>query len=328
MTTTLLGQTPERRSRLTSGTLARITAAATLALIFTGGLVTSTGSGLAVPDWPLSFGTFFPEMKGGVLFEHGHRMVAGAVALLTLALAVWVFRREPRRGVRRLALGALVAVVAQALLGGATVLMRLPLPVSVAHACLGQIFFCLTVALALCSGRAWREARPGALDAGRPSLRALTSWCVALVVGQLVLGATMRHMGAGLAIPDFPLAFGGLVPPRWSPGIAVHFLHRAGALAASAAVLWLVARIESRHAHEPGLRRPARLLSALIVAQVGLGALTIWTGRAVTPTTLHVATGAATLGACVALLLRARRLLTAPERCARGVRLAGREAVA
>src|SRR3989338_3837872 len=116
---------------------------ATLFLIFVGGLVTSTGSGLSVPDWPLSYGTLFPPMVGGIRFEHTHRLIAGFVGLLTLALAVWSSRREPRRSLRRLGWIALAAVVAQAVLGGITVLQQLPLPVSVAHACLGQLFFCL-----------------------------------------------------------------------------------------------------------------------------------------------------------------------------------------
>jgi cytochrome c oxidase assembly protein subunit 15 len=295
--------------------LAVLTCAATLALIFTGGLVTSTGSGLAVPDWPLSFGQLFPEMAGGVLFEHGHRMVAGSVALLTLLLAAWVVRREPRRGVRRLAVAALAAVAAQAVLGGVTVLMRLPVAVSVSHACLAQAFFCLTVALAIVTGRSW-EMRPVERAAGtRPSpLFALCVACTAVVFAQLAIGATMRHMGAGLAIPDFPLSFGALLPPRWEAAILVNFLHRAGALLVTFVTLWVAARIETcRDADGALLRRPARLLAALVAIQVTLGALTVWSGRAVVPTTLHVAVGAAILGTCVALALRVWQA-AAPEK--------------
>lgn len=308
--------------------LAALTAAATLALIFTGGLVTSTGSGLAVPDWPLSFGRFFPPMVGGVLFEHGHRLVAGSVALLTLALGVWILRREPRRPVRRLAAAALAAVLLQAALGGLTVLLRLPLAVSVAHACLAQIFFCLTVALAAASGPAASGRGPRLPDGGRPSLRALAAACAGAVFAQLVLGAAMRHMGAGLAIPDFPLAFGGLVPSEWTAPVLVHYLHRAGALAVTGTALWLVARIESRHAGEPALRRPGRLLAGLVVAQVALGALTVWSGRAVVPTTLHVTVGAAVLGASVLLALRAWRLVEPPAAAAPVAALARGEAAA
>src|SRR5499425_542003 len=143
--------------RSTSGLhrLAVATAVATFVLLFVGGLVTSTGSGLAVPDWPLSFGQVFPRMEGGVLFEHGHRLVASAVGLLTLVLALWLVVREPRPGVRALGLLALFAVVLQGVLGGVTVLYKLPLAVSVSHACLAQAFFCLTVALAVVTGPGW-----------------------------------------------------------------------------------------------------------------------------------------------------------------------------
>src|SRR6059036_568371 len=121
--------------------LAVVTAATTGVLLFVGGLVTSTGSGLAVPDWPLSFGQVFPPMVGGVLFEHGHRLAASAVGCLTLALALCTVLADTRPGVRALGLLALFAVILQGILGGVTVLYRLPVAVSVTHACLAQIFF-------------------------------------------------------------------------------------------------------------------------------------------------------------------------------------------
>src|SRR5437867_6086383 len=225
--------------RSTSGLhrLAVLTAAATLGLLFVGGLVTSTGSGLAVPDWPLSFGRVFPPMVGGVLFEHGHRLVAAAVGLLTVTLALWTVVREARPGVRALALLTLLAVVLQGVLGGVTVLYRLPLAVSVAHACLAQVFFCLTVALAVVTGREWMRPRV-CLGPERPALAVLAAATTAVVFVQVVLGALMRHMGAGLAIPDFPLALGRVIPPLVTPLIAVHFAHRLGALAVTGAVGW------------------------------------------------------------------------------------------
>src|SRR5262245_42148223 len=132
---------------------ARLTVGATLMLVFAGGLVTSTGSGLSVPDWPLSYGMLMPPMVGGVRFEHSHRMVATSVGFLTLVLAIWTARREPRRGVRSLAWGALAAVVAQGVLGGLTVIFLLPTPISVSHACLAQTFFCIVIALAYATSR-------------------------------------------------------------------------------------------------------------------------------------------------------------------------------
>src|SRR5216117_1856653 len=155
--------------------LAVVTAGATLMLLFVGGLVTSTGSGLAVPDWPLSFGQVFPPMVGGVLFEHGHRLAATAVGCLTVVLALWTVVGDARASVRALGLLALLAVVLQGLLGGITVLYKLPLAVSVTHACLAQTFFCLTVALAIVTGPAWSAPRPRRTPAGLAVLAGLTT---------------------------------------------------------------------------------------------------------------------------------------------------------
>ncbi len=285
--------------------LAVLTAAATLLLLLVGGLVTSTGSGLAVPDWPLSFGRFFPPMVGGVLFEHGHRMAATLVGCLTLVLAWSIVVRDPRPSVRALGLLAPLAVVVQGVLGGVTVLYKLPLAVSVAHACLGQIFFCLTVALAILTGAQWQARVPGASSA-LPAIAAATT---ALVFGQLLLGALVRHMGAGLAIPDFPLAFGGLVPPLESPYITVHFAHRIGALVVALAVVATAAVAGRCHRGDDRLVRPALLALALLVLQITLGGVTIWSRRAVPATTSHLVVGAALLATSLALTLRASRFV-------------------
>src|SRR5437899_11383751 len=149
--------------------LAAATATATFVLLFVGGLVTSTGSGLAVPDWPLSFGQVFPPRVGGVLFEHGHRLVATLVGCLTLLLALWLAIGEPRPMVRATGLLALFAVVLQGILGGVTVLYKLPLAVSVTHACLAQAFFCVAVAFALVTGPR-RDPPPAPLSADGSAL--------------------------------------------------------------------------------------------------------------------------------------------------------------
>src|SRR5262245_60441397 len=242
-----------------------LTAAATFLLLFAGGLVTSTGSGLAVPDWPLSFGQVFPPMVGGVLFEHGHRLVASTVGLLTTVLALWIVLREPRPGVRALGLLALLAVVLQGVLGGVTVLYKLPLAVSVTHACLAQVFFCLTVTLAVVTGPGWSRTPAVPVD---PALRTLAGATTGLVFVQVFLGALMRHMGAGLAIPDFPLAFGRILPPLVTPHITVHFAHRVGALVVTVAVGWTAARVLRRSAGMPPLRRGAYLALALLAVQL------------------------------------------------------------
>ena len=287
-----------------------LVAGATFLLVIAGGLVTSTGSGLAVPDWPLSFGQIFPKLEGGVLFEHGHRMVAATVGLLTVVLAAWTWRREPRRWVRRLGLAALGAVVLQGVLGGTTVLLRLPSSVSVAHAGLAQVFFCLTVALAVVTSAWWADAKPAsAPDAGAPTTRTLTLAAATVVYAQILLGAVVRHTGGGLVIPDFPLAYGRLWPEIASPLVAYQMAHRLGAVVVAAFALWSGVRVLARHADQPALRRPALALLALVAFQIFLGALTIWTRRAVIPTTAHVASGALLLVTTVVLTLRTHRAL-------------------
>ena len=285
--------------------LAVATAAATLVLIFVGGLVTSTGSGLSVPDWPLSYGMLMPPMVGGVFYEHTHRMVASLVGLLTLVLAVWTARAEARPGVRRLAWAALAAVVAQGVLGGLTVVYLLPTPVSVAHACLAQTFFCIVIALAYSTSREWLAPPPPTID--ESGVRGAALAAAVVVYGQLVIGAVMRHIGAGLAIPDFPLAFGRLVPPVASAPVLVHYAHRIGAVAVLLAVSFFFSR--ARRAGDPRFVRLAGALLGLVIAQIALGAATVLTAKAVTPTTLHVATGAAILGGCWLATLRSFRLL-------------------
>jgi heme a synthase len=284
---------------------ARITAASTFFLIFVGGLVTSTGSSLSVPDWPLSYGQLFPPMVGGIFYEHGHRMVAGTVAILTAALAFWTWRQEPRRPVRRLAAVALGAILLQAILGGVTVLLRLPTVVSVSHAALAQAFFCLVVALALTTSRGWLD--PMAWSAPDAGLHRLAVATTAAVYLQLLLGAVVRHTGAGLAIPDFPLAYGALVPPLDSFPVAIHFAHRVGALVVAALALATSARIARAHEDDDLLRRPALLLAALVGCQILLGGSIVWTRKAVLPTTAHVAVGAAILATSLVIALRTAR---------------------
>jgi cytochrome c oxidase assembly protein subunit 15 len=287
---------------------ALLVAVCTGVLVFAGGLVTSTGSGLAVPDWPLSYGEIMPPMVGNVRFEHGHRMVATAVGLLTIGLAGWLWRRDRRPAVRKLGIAALGAVVVQGLLGGLTVLLLLPAPISVAHAAVGQTFFCIVVSLALFTSPGWREPvrRPGEPAGGIP-IRTLALVTLATVYVQLVLGAAMRHTGAGLAIPDFPLAFGRIIPSFGAPGVAIHFAHRVGALLVAASAALTVARVLRNHRSEPALVRPAILLAALVVVQIVLGATTVWSRKAAIPTTLHVLNGALVLATSLVLVLRAHK---------------------
>ena len=283
---------------------------ATLLLIAIGASVTSTGSGLAVPDWPLSFGQVFPPMVGGVLYEHSHRMAAALVGMLTVTLMVVMVRWEPRSWVRWVSRTAVLAVVLQGLLGGITVLWLLPTAISVSHACLAQAFLCLTVTLAVSTGPSWRQRRGSRTEASQPGLAVIAGLSTGVIYIQLILGALMRHTGAGLAIPDFPLAFGRLVPPFDAPGVLIHFMHRVGAVAVTLCIGWVVARVVREHANELQLLWPAVTLGSLLLVQLTLGALTIWTGRAVLPVTAHVAVGAAVLATSLFLTLRSAQLLS------------------
>ena len=288
----------------------RLLVAATLLLLVAGGMVTSTGSGLAVPDWPTTYGqnmfTFpFGKMVGGIFYEHGHRLIASTVGLLTIGLVVWLWRVEPRRWVRRLGLAALGAVILQGVLGGITVLYFLPDGVSISHAGLAQIFFCLTVSLALFTSASWRSPATAPVDDAR--LRHRMAILTAAIYGQILLGATMRHTGAGLAIPDFPLSYGRLLPPVWTSAIAIHFAHRMGALIVTAGVIAMAGYIWSRHGHRRELVRPAWLLVLAVSLQVALGALVVLTGKQPLVNTLHLATGALVLATSLVILLRSYR---------------------
>jgi len=292
-----------------------VAAAATLVLVFVGGLVTSTGSAMAVPDWPLAFGRLIPRhWSAGVPFEYGHRVVAGTVTILTLVLALWTWLVEPRDWVRYTAFAAFGLVVVQAVLGGLTVLFDLPFAFAVAHAATGQAFFCVMVAMGLFTNPSWESMPTDArLPAGRARLWPLAAAAAALIYFQIIVGALMRHMHAGLAIPDFPLAFGRLVPPMFSIPIGVNFAHRCGAIIVTLMVIWTAARAIRTHGSEPALRRLAIGLLGLLAIQIGLGAAAVLSRRAVIPTTAHVAVGAAMLATCVTLMLRAIHLESAPR---------------
>ena len=300
---------------------ALLVAASTALLIFAGGLVTSTGSGLSVPDWPTTYGWFmltFPleKMVGGIFYEHSHRLIASGVGALIVVLAIWLWKSEPRAWVRRLGYVALGAVVTQGILGGITVLWFLPDAVSIAHAGLAQLVFCLTVSIALVTSPGWQRAYADGKDPRRSSLdktladdsrlRAIATVTTAAIYVQIIVGATMRHTGAGLAIPDFPWAFGRLIPPVWTGPIAIHFAHRVGAVIVTTLVLATIGHV-LYHRPRGELRRPSLLLAALVAIQVTLGALTVLSGKHYIINSLHVVTGALVLGTSLVLTLRAYR---------------------
>ncbi|HEV2022090.1 MAG TPA: COX15/CtaA family protein [Terriglobales bacterium] len=278
------------------------TAAATFLLLLAGALVTSNDAGLSVPDWPTSFGSLYrlPPMKGGILFEHGHRMVAETVGLLMIVLAIWTWRVDKRRWMRRLGFWALAGVIVQGILGGITVLFFLPPAVSTAHATLAQTFFVTIVAMALFTSRGWLETpRLELRDPGRPRImtRALVGLALASVYLQLILGAAFRHSALKL-LP-----------------------HLIMAAVVTVTVLWVVTRLLRNYGSLPQLRRPAQILLGLIVLQLSLGfgaylTRVEWGKDAPQPllamvvtTVAHVAVGALVLATTAWLALQVQRHL-------------------
>ncbi|MFM7215419.1 MAG: COX15/CtaA family protein [Verrucomicrobiota bacterium] len=370
---------------------ALLTALATLGLVCMGGLVTSKGVGMAVPDWPTSFGYNMFALPvnqwfhGGVFDEHTHRLWASSVGLLVVLLTRWMggsparkplamvgaleivagifllrigpeWRgggaflasigavvglaaaipglRIPAEGVLpRLAWAAFVLVQVQGLLGGLRVVLDKALVGHVTlgtlfglvHGCLGQTFFVLLGVIALLSSPWWARLPAHGDATGKSEVRGLllATGCVAL---QLVLGASMRHQHAGLAILDFPLAYG-----RWWPltdpesvarynqvrmdestvtavQIQLQMLHRLGAVAAVVAILTMSVRVGRRFGWASPLGRGVVVWSGIAFAQFTLGMLTIWTNKAADVATAHVAGGASLLLLGTALILTARRL--------------------
>jgi cytochrome c oxidase assembly protein subunit 15 len=319
---------------------ALVTTGATFPLIFLGGMVTSKHAGLSVPDWPNSYGynmfTFPPSRwVGPILFEHTHRLLGSLVGLLSIILTVIAFATERRRPVRWLAAAVLGAVIVQGILGGLRVVL-INLNLAMAHGCLAQICFCLAGILCVVTSRRWFAAAdtlvaPGSLWPKRLPLR-LAPLAVLCVIVQLVLGAIMRHEQAGLAIPDFPLSYGALLPPmsqsqldatfvQWSqqhPGLIpptlfqvwIHFAHRAWAVVVAAAVLGLAINVLLRHRRVAGgwLIGPAVAMIGLLVMQITLGIFTVLLGKPADVATAHLAVGALVLLSTVVLTTRIERL--------------------
>jgi len=271
----------------------------TLLLVVAGGLVTSNDAGLSVPDWPLSYGKLMPPMEGNIRYEHGHRMVATTVGLLTIGMSIWLWRVDHRRWVRRLGLIALAAVCVQGALGGMTVIFMLPKPVSISHACLAQLFFATTVALALFTSENWKRGARLVDDNGWPGLHWLPVATSACVLAQLALGASARHRALGV-LP-----------------------HILGAFVVTGMILWVTLRVLVRHSEHMVLRRCALALLCMTFLQVFLGIAAymsrLATADAVQPmpvmivfTVLHVAAGALTMAASVVLSIEVFRNVRRP----------------
>jgi cytochrome c oxidase assembly protein subunit 15 len=291
------------------------TAILTFVLLCSGGLVTSHGAGMAVPDWPNTFGYnmfLFPISRwvGGIFYEHSHRLIASGIGLMTVILSVALWRVEPRRWVKLFGLFAVVAVCLQGLLGGLRVVL-IKDEIGVFHALLAQSFFVAISILAIVTSRrfaekTWADYEP------HPTLRWWALAATGLTFLQLGIGATMRHEHIGLSIPDFPLAYGNWLPDtspeamehinaeRVAAGemkttafqIWVQMTHRGVALLIAAAVMafFWKARRSVR-----AVRAWSLVWVAMILAQIGLGAWTIWSNKAADVATAHMALGALSL---------------------------------
>lgn len=258
----------------------------TLFLVIAGASVTSNEAGLSVPDWPLSYGRLMPEMTGGVFYEHGHRMIATTVGFMTIILAVWLWRVEPRAWLRRLGWIALATVIFQGILGGITVLYLLPKVISIAHACLAELFFSLTAAIVLFTSPAWKRGAEMVEDSGWPSLRSMAVVTPVVVLAQVALGAAYRH---GLM---------DIIP------------HIVGASVVTGLVLYLSVSLLMQYGFHRGLRRAGLALTIVTFVQVFLGIAAyisrISTMDSVYPmavmvffTVLHVGVGALTMASSV-----------------------------
>lgn len=286
---------------------ATLVAFCTFLLIIAGALVTSNDAGLSVPDWPTSFhhwpvtyGYFTVPLVGGIRWEHGHRILAQFIGLLTIVLAIWTSKVDRRPWMRKLGWTALATVIAQGVLGGITVLHFLPPSVSAAHATLGQTFFCLIVALWLLTGRTWVQDPRMQLPTKRPSLPWLATAAAACVYVQLILGAAFRHHGIKLL-------------PHIISAAVVTFV-----------LLWTVVRVLSEYALVQQLRRPALMLLALLMVQLTLGfgawlTRVEWGREAPQPgmamvyaTVAHVAVGALLLATTIVLAIQAWRHVAIP----------------
>ncbi len=308
--------------------LSKLLVLSTLFLIFAGALVKSHEVGLSVPDWPTSYGYqmfAFPlsDMIGGIFYEHGHRMIAAIVGFLTLILAFLIYHTNDQLWLKKTGFLALGLVIVQGLFGGLTVLFLQPTPISVIHALFAQTFFMVTILIAygLSDERAHRIPYD---KVGHAGLKIPAYWVMGLVYIQLIIGALMRHTQSGLAIPDFPLAGGYLLPPfnqtmlntvhamqfdldvpfASMSQVVVHFLHRFGGVSVAIAVGWLSWKIFQLKDSDNRIYRQTVLLDMLLLLQITLGAFAIWSLKEPLITSIHVVNGATILGLSMLMVLR------------------------
>jgi cytochrome c oxidase assembly protein subunit 15 len=302
--------------------------ASVLLLIFFGALVTSHDAGLAVPDWPTTYGEnmflYHPsKWVGPIFYEHFHRLLASGIGMLTVVLTVWILLAERRRWVKVLSVLALAAVIIQGLLGGLTVLMKLPDAVSVAHGMLAQTFFCLVIVIAYSQSLEYSERHTNVASGDKQLFRlALTAGAVVYL--QLFFGAVMRHGEAGLALVDFPTFAGAWIPafdaamlesanalrkavnlaPVTMYQVTWHSVHRIWAVVVTACVVYFAVRALSARVQDSKIRTIGGVLFVGILIQFTLGVLAVLFLRHPYIASIHVMVGALMLGLCVLAALR------------------------
>jgi cytochrome c oxidase assembly protein subunit 15 len=283
-------------------------------------MVTSKNVGLAVPDWPTTFGYnmfLFPVSKwvGGILFEHTHRLMGSLVGFLTIILAAWLWLRDDRRWIRGLGVIAVVGVVLQGILGGLRVTMMED-QIGIFHACIAQAFLGLLVFIALVTTKFWSSLADRLFDSRKSS--PMKAFAIAITVAiyvQLALGATMRHQHRDLSILDFPTANGAWIPDTTASAVAkintwrdarafsavtafqiwLQMAHRFLALTVAVAIISFCVRVWRETRGSDALKRLSLLWVVLVLCQIALGAWVIWSYKAADVATAHVALGAVML---------------------------------
>ena len=314
------------------------TAIATLFLICSGGMVTSKGVGLAVPDWPTTFGYnmfLFPISKwvGGIFFEHVHRLVASTVGFLTIVLAIWLWSAEDRRWLRNLGFAALALVILQGVLGGLRVTL-LKDEIGVFHACLAQMFLGLLIVITLVTSRLWQQISSTDIPVVKVrTVARIAIFTTAVIYVQLALGAMMRHEHRDLAILDFPMAYGQIIPSVTTSTLAeinawrnaralsevtpfhiwLQMAHRFLALVIAAGVTACLFRARAAELRDTPLARLSDAWFLLVACQITLGAWVIWSNKAADIATAHVAIGATMLALGVTISTISLRLSQSSE---------------
>jgi len=312
-------------------------AASVLVLICSGGLVTSHGAGMAVPDWPNSFGYnmfLFPVSRwvGGVFFEHTHRLIASGVGLLTIGLCVLTLIIEDRLWVKWLSGIAVIAVIVQGILGGLRVSEHNAV-LGLFHGCLAQGFFSLVATVALVTSRFWRDIKHASNERDIRSLRFWTIIVSLMLFIQLALGASMRHSHTGLSIPDFPTAYGHILPPIDAASVAMinearkatqapissglillQYIHRVWAVLIVVGLTSVAIKILRCRQLTAPVRSTAGFWLVLVLAQFALGAWTVWSNKAADIATSHVFVGALTFMTGVLLSVILSAMLSPPSR--------------